>query len=76
MEYAVKHYKEHPEEIDGYLRVNFTEYYKDKNMAALVIALNTIAKALDLPVEVVSTWDSINNAVIAMGYRMYPIKAA
>ena len=45
-------------------------------MAALVIALNTIAKALDLPVEVVSTWDSINNAVIAMGYRMYPIKAA
>lgn len=38
------YYREHPDEIDGYLAVAFEEYAKDQNTAALLAQLRMIAR--------------------------------
>ncbi len=37
-----EYYREHPEEIDGFLKVQFEEYAKDGDLAALFSALRII----------------------------------
>ncbi len=40
-----EYYQEHPEEIDGFLEVQFEEYAKDGDLGALLSALHIISRA-------------------------------
>lgn len=40
-----EHYRDHPEEIDGFLKVTFEEYAKDHDTGALLSALRIISRA-------------------------------
>ena len=39
------YYREHPEEIEGFLKVTFEEYAKDQDTGALLSALRIISRA-------------------------------
>ena len=39
------YYRDHPEEIDGFLQVTFEEYAKDQDTGALLSALRIISRA-------------------------------
>lgn len=41
----VDHYKKHPKELEGYLRVALDEYQKDGDEAAFLVALSVAARA-------------------------------
>jgi len=43
-QFEESYYREHPEEIDTYLRVAFEEYAKDSNSAALLDSLRVIGR--------------------------------
>jgi probable addiction module antidote protein len=43
-EYTEQYFKDHPEEIDDFLKESFEEYAKDGDSAALLSQLRTIAR--------------------------------
>ncbi|MEW6236908.1 MAG: addiction module antidote protein [Candidatus Omnitrophota bacterium] len=43
--YFVKDLRDHPEDIDGYLEIVIEDYEKDRDAAAFLLALRTIAEA-------------------------------
>ena len=44
-EVTEEHYRGHPEEIDGFLKVTFEEYARDHDTGALLSALRIISRA-------------------------------
>lgn len=44
-EVTEEYYREHPEEIDGFLKITFEEYAKDQDTGALLSALRIISRA-------------------------------
>ncbi len=44
-EYVAERFREHPEEIDGFLQTVLEEYEKDPDEGALLMALRQVAKA-------------------------------
>ena len=46
-EFFIENLKKHPEDIDEYLNVALEDYDAEKNTAALLLALRTIAEAKD-----------------------------
>lgn len=44
-EVTEEHYRNHPEEIDGFLKIAFEEYAKDNDTGALLSALRIISRA-------------------------------
>jgi probable addiction module antidote protein len=43
-EYTEQYFRDHPEEIDDFLKESFEEYAKDGDSAALLLQLRTIAR--------------------------------
>ncbi|WP_022949777.1 addiction module antidote protein [Methylohalobius crimeensis] len=42
---AADYYRDHPEEIDAFLKITFEEYAKDQNIGVLLSALRIISRA-------------------------------
>ena len=43
-EVTTEYYREHPEEIDDFLKVTFEEYARDNNIGALLLALQIVSR--------------------------------
>jgi probable addiction module antidote protein len=80
-----EYYREHPEEIEGYLKVCFEEYAKDGalRLVARVKGITTIAEEAEMTRNGVQKalseegnpkFENINAIMHAMGYRLIPEK--
>lgn len=85
---TVEYYRNHPEEIDDFLRVTFEEYSTDHDIEALVSALRIVcrAKGISLSTEPASSvqneayalqngessFEQIHVLLQALGYQLIP----
>jgi DNA-binding phage protein len=85
-EIEVDFFREHPEELEGYISVAFDEYEKDGNMAAFLAALQIVEQAQgaadlatsdrwvklkqELLHEGSPKFESINSIMNSLGYQL------
>lgn len=89
-EVTVEYYREHPEEVDEFLKVAFEEYALDSDTEALFSALRIASEAKDISIspkgiigtDVQKAWSETSHAQLtdlstimqALGYRLVPEK--
>lgn len=89
-EVTEEHYRNHPEEIDDFLKIAFEEYAKDNDAGALLSALRIISKGVSATANAAGItrkglqkalseqgnprFENINAIMQALGYYLTPHK--
>ncbi|MGH8551304.1 MAG: addiction module antidote protein [Methylococcales bacterium] len=69
-EVTADYYRDHPEEIDEFLKVTFEEYAKDQDTCALMSALRIVSRAKDISAmaeDTGMTRQGLQKALLAKG---------